>query len=93
MWGVIKGGALGPPLELNYITFSPSRTVKVRTISYLPYGRGQGVGTAKLAHPAGEWEPPYNTSSPRQKSSRAWVRRTWRIWPWRGAALATRTGV
>ena len=32
--------------ELDYtLSSSPSRTEKVQAIFYLPYGRGQGVGT------------------------------------------------
>ncbi len=38
--GFTKGEALPPPLELNYITFSPSRTVKVRTIAFVPLREG-----------------------------------------------------
>ena len=35
--------------ERHRRSLTPSRTVKVRTISYLPYGRGQGVGLIKSA--------------------------------------------
>ena len=37
-------------MELDYIKPSPSRTEKVEIIALYPYGRGQGVGSAKLAH-------------------------------------------
>ena len=46
--GFTKGAQ--PPLELDYIKPSPSRTEKVEIIALYPYGRGQGVGSAKLAH-------------------------------------------
>ena len=41
-------------MEFNYISISPSRTEKGRIIALYPYGRGQGVGTANPARPAGE---------------------------------------
>ena len=52
--GCQRGRRKSPPLELNYSTFSPSRTDKLTTIAWLIYGRGQGVGTIILAHAAGE---------------------------------------
>ena len=42
-----------PPLELNYIKPSPSRTAKVRIIAFVPLREGVGGGHHK-AFPAGE---------------------------------------
>ena len=43
-----------PPLELDYIKPSPSRTKKLAIPARYIYGRGQGVGFRKLPLPKGE---------------------------------------
>ena len=55
--GVIKGGGMPPPLELNYIKPSPSRACEVTLPLW--YGRGRGgeqgwAGTRPETRPAGE---------------------------------------
>ena len=66
-------GALRPPLELDYIKPSPSRTDKPTITARYIYGRGQGEG---CTHPdrAGKRDQGVNTAKPREsrlKSRRA----------------------
>ena len=58
--GGCQRGAARPPLELNYITFSPSRTVKVQVIAIAPLREGAGggaVGTAGQENPYAKGAP------------------------------------
>ena len=54
MRGFTKGEAMPPPLELNYITFSPSRTAGCRLYPVILTGGGKGGGIPIASPPAGE---------------------------------------
>ena len=53
----------------------------------------QLAGAQVTALPGRRGRGARHTSLPRQQSSRAWVISTGSTWPWRGVALAARTGV